>query len=100
MTDWSIYLVRCNDGSIYTGISTDVSRRIAEHESGGKGAKFLRGKGPLELVYEREVGNRSIASRLENRIKRLPSTDKSDSRLLTRRVDALLAELEAAPRDQ
>lgn len=95
MTGWSIYLVRCCDGSIYTGISTDVERRIGEHESGDKGAKALRGKGPLQLVYTREVGSRSLASRLESRIKRLPSADKSDTERLPCRVDAMLAELQA-----
>lgn len=100
MTSWSVYLLRCRDGSIYTGISTDVRRRIGEHESGGKGAKFLRGKGPLQLVYEREVGSRSTATRLENRIKRLPSTDKSNAKVLPRRIDALLAEIEKASADQ
>ena len=94
MTGWSIYLVRCSDGSIYTGISTDVERRIGEHEAGARGARYLRGKGPLELVYTREVGNRSIASQLETRIKRLPSTDKSDADRLPGRIDAILAELQ------
>lgn len=100
MTHWSVYLLRCRDGSIYTGISTDVRRRMGEHESGKKGAKFLRGKGPLELVYERQVGSRSTATRLENRIKRLPSTDKSNTKLLPRRIEALLAEIEEASADQ
>lgn len=94
MTDWSIYLVRCRDGSIYTGISTDVQRRINEHEGGGKGAKFLRGKGPLELVYERAVGSRSLALQLENRIKRLPSGEKSDTDRLPGRIESILLELE------
>lgn len=100
MTHWSVYLLRCRDGSIYTGISTDVRRRMGEHESGKKGAKFLRGKGPLELVYERQVGSQSTATRLENRIKRLPSTDKSNTKLLPRRIEALLAEIEEASADQ
>lgn len=100
MTPWSVYLLRCRDGSIYTGISTDVRRRMGEHESGKKGAKFLRGKGPLELLYEREVGSRSAATRLENRIKRLPSTDKSNEKVLPRRIDALLAEIAKASADQ
>jgi putative endonuclease len=91
--EYSVYLVRCGDGSIYTGIATDVTRRIAEHEDGGKGAKFLRGKGPLELVYQREIGSRSLATRLEYRIKQIPPEDKRDARRLPATIESLLDEL-------
>ncbi len=53
MLDWHLYLVRCDDGSLYTGIMMDADRRFAEHqENGGAGAKYLRGRGPLILVLE------------------------------------------------
>jgi len=69
--DWHLYLVRTASGSLYTGISTDVERRFAEHQAGApKGARSLRGKGPLELVFRAQAGDRSRASRLEWHIKR------------------------------
>jgi len=67
---WYLYLVRCNDGSLYTGISTDVARRIEAHSS-NRGARRLRGRGPLELVYSYPLGDRSKAQRVEYRVKRL-----------------------------
>ncbi len=74
---WSVYLVRCRDGTLYTGIATDVARRFAEHrKNGGKGARYLRGRGPLRLVFQQAVGSRSLALRLEHRIKRLPKVQK------------------------
>jgi putative endonuclease len=77
MSAWSVYLVRCSDGSLYTGVATDVERRLEEHERGeGRGAKYLRGRGPLELVLEHEVGERGDALRLEARIKKLSRARK------------------------
>ena len=62
-TIWSVYLLRCGDGSLYCGIATDVSRRFSEHQSQGpKSAKYLRGRLPITVVYQREIGNRSQAS--------------------------------------
>ncbi|PCH59003.1 MAG: hypothetical protein COC19_07860 [SAR86 cluster bacterium] len=79
MKTWSIYLVRCPDGSLYTGISIDVRRRFKEHCSDKvRGAKFLRGKTPLSLVYQGEVGDKSSASKLEYRVKRLDKQRKED----------------------
>jgi putative endonuclease len=83
-------MLRCGDGSLYTGIATDVVRRITEHETGGKGAKYLRGRGPLELIYERQVGDRSLAARVEYRVKRLPKECKEDSAQLAGRVEELI----------
>ena len=68
---WSVYIVRCSDGSLYTGIATDIARRIREHEAGPKGSKYLRGRGPLQLVFQREVGDQSLATTVELQIKRL-----------------------------
>lgn len=74
---WSIYILRCGDGSLYAGIATDVDRRFAEHVGqGAKAAKYVRGRLPLEIVYRREVGNRSEASREEWRVKRLSRAEK------------------------
>ncbi len=69
---WSVYIIRCGDGSLYTGITNDVERRFGEHVSQGpKAAKYLRGRSPLEIVYQKEIGSRSEASKEELRIKRL-----------------------------
>lgn len=75
-TEFSLYIVRCADGTLYTGIATDVHRRLAEHESGLRGSKFLRGKGPLEIVFAEVVGNRATASQLEYRVKKLDRSKK------------------------
>jgi putative endonuclease len=72
-----VYLVRCRDGALYTGIATDVSRRFEEHRRrNGKGAKYLRGKGPLRLVFEKRIGRRALALKVEDRIKKLPKRRK------------------------
>lgn len=76
MTDWSVYVLRCRDGSLYTGIATDVERRLREHSSGSIGAKYLRGRGPLELMISVAVGDRSLASKVEYRLKRLRREQK------------------------
>ena len=73
---WYVYLLRTRNGALYAGITTDTDRRLKEHHEGGKGAKSLRGKGPLELVYRAQFGNRSIASVLEARIKKLTKVQK------------------------
>ncbi|WP_442915201.1 GIY-YIG nuclease family protein [Marinobacter sp. SS21] len=71
MKPWHLYLVRTAAGHLYTGVTTDVARRFAEHQAGApKGARSLRGKGPLSLAYAAAVGNRSDALRLERQIKR------------------------------
>ena len=69
--EYSLYIVRCNDGTLYTGIAIDVERRIREHESGVRGAKYLRGKGPLKLEFCAAMGNRGTAQQFEHRVKRL-----------------------------
>jgi putative endonuclease len=74
--EYSVYIVRCNDDTYYTGIAADVTRRIAEHENSPRGAKYLKGRGPLTLVFSAAVGDRSVASRIEYRIKRLDRRTK------------------------
>lgn len=61
---------------MYTGIALDVARRLQEHERGIRGAKYLRGRVPLELVFEQPAGDRATAQRLEHRVKRLSRIDK------------------------
>lgn len=75
-SQYSLYVLRCGDGSLYTGIAIDVAKRIAEHTDGPRGAKYLRGRGPLELVFEAAVGDRGLASKAEIRVKRLDRTQK------------------------
>jgi len=76
--NWSIYIIRCGaDNTLYTGISTDVDRRFETHAAGGpKSAKYLRGRGPLELVYRRVIGTHSEALIEERRIKALSKSQK------------------------
>lgn len=73
---YSVYMLRCADGSLYTGIATDVARRLTEHQSSSRGAKYLRGRGPLELAFTKEVGDRSEATRIEHYLKALTKADK------------------------
>tara|TARA_B100000446_G_C10551762_1_gene340709 strand:- start:2957 stop:3271 length:315 start_codon:yes stop_codon:yes gene_type:complete len=74
---WSLYLIRTNKESLYTGITTNVLRRFAEHQGGGvKAAKSLKGKGPLSLEFQIEVGDRSSALKLEYKVKRLSKNKK------------------------
>ncbi len=74
--NWQVYIVQTAAGLLYTGISTDPVRRLREHESGKKGARSLRGKGPLQIVFTWLVADRSAASILEARIKRLTRAEK------------------------
>lgn len=73
--DWYVYMLRCADGSLYTGMTDDVPKRLAAHRA-GKGAKYTRGRGPLELVYVERVCDRSQALKREYAIKRLPKGKK------------------------
>ena len=72
---WKLYILRCADGTLYTGITSDVTRRFEEHSS-GKGAKYTRGRGPLELVYQEECGDKSTALKRELEIKGLSRQEK------------------------
>jgi putative endonuclease len=74
-SEWYLYMVRCRDGNLYTGIATDIGRRFAAHQS-GKGAKYLRGRGPLKLAFREKIGRRSLALKVERLIKRLPKVRK------------------------
>ena len=76
---WSLYMLRCGDGSFYTGISTDVQRRLLEHSGAvgkGRGAKALRGRGPLTLAYQISLTDKSEALKLEYKVKQLSRARK------------------------
>ena len=73
---YSLYILRCGDGSLYTGIALDVARRLEEHRNGVRGAKYLRGRAPVELVFEQPAGDRAAAQRLEYRVKSLNRAQK------------------------
>jgi putative endonuclease len=75
MPGWYLYMVRCRGGNLYTGIATDVERRLAEHQA-DKGARYLRGKGRLKLVFKKWIGTRSLALKMERRVKGLPKHKK------------------------
>lgn len=77
MSSWSLYIIRCRDGELYTGVTTDVNRRFVEHQGGGpRAAKYLKGKAPLQLVYQELVGSRSEALKREIQIKKLSRQQK------------------------
>lgn len=67
---WTVYILRCGDGTLYTGATNNLPRRLKVHQS-GKGAKYTRSRPPVELVYQEEVPDRSSALRREAAIKRL-----------------------------
>lgn len=77
---WYLYMLRCRDGSLYTGITTDVEKRLEAHRS-GKGAKYTRGRGPLELVYSENCGSHSAALKRELEVKAL-TRDKKQQYIL------------------
>jgi putative endonuclease len=73
MAEWFLYILRCRDGSLYTGITPDISRRLQEHLTGqGRGAKYLRGRAPFSLLFQKAVGDKRLALSLEYRIKKRP----------------------------
>lgn len=82
MSTWYLYLIECEDGSLYTGISTDVERRYAEHVA-GKGARYTRMKKPLRLLGYRICASRSAALQAEHALKQLPAARKLAALLAT-----------------
>ena len=75
-TTWFVYIVRCRDNSLYTGITTALERRIDEHNHGTVGAKYTRGRRPVKLVYHESWQTRSQAARREADIKRMAAVEK------------------------
>lgn len=78
---WYLYILRCKDSTLYTGITTDVEKRFQTHQS-GKGAKYTRGRRPLELVYRELCGTHSDALKREREVKQLSREEKQ--KLITR----------------
>lgn len=77
MTGWFVYILECDKSSLYTGVTTDVDRRYREHLSGGvRSAKYTRSRHRVELAYCVAVEDKSLAMRIEYRLKRLPARRK------------------------
>jgi putative endonuclease len=72
---WFVYVVRCRDGTLYTGVSRDVAARVAQHNQ-GRGARYTRGRGPVALVHQERKSSQGAALRREAAIKALPRTRK------------------------
>lgn len=77
MMVWYVYILRCGDGTYYTGMTNDVARRLAAHRA-GKGARYTRGRGPLELAYLEEQPSRSAALQRECQIKKMGRAQKGE----------------------
>ena len=75
---WYVYMVCCSDGTLYTGITKDLEKRIKAHNSGKDGARYTRSRRPVMLVYSVQAASRSAAAKLEYRLKRLPLAKKYD----------------------
>lgn len=73
--EWYLYILRCGDGSLYTGITTDIPHRLKMHTA-GQGAKYTRGRGPLELVHQERCGSHSEALKREWEVKALTREEK------------------------
>ena len=72
---WYLYILECKDGTLYTGITDNIPRRLEEHNE-GKGAKYTRGRGPVLLRYQEECGSHSAALKREYAVKQLTRQDK------------------------
>lgn len=75
MSNWAVYILKCGDGTLYTGISNDVDKRIKVHNA-GKGAKYTRVRLPVTLAYQEPAADRSSASKRESALKKLSRTEK------------------------
>ena len=94
MLDWHLYLVRCHDGKLYTGITTNVARRFAEHQGNvNRGAKYLRGRGPLVLVFQKKLGSRSLAQGVESKVKKLSKARKEELISANTHVDEIIKQV-------
>ena len=76
MPDWCVYLLRCSDGTYYTGITNDIDRRVSEHNESTRGARYTRARRPVVLVYQEVCESRSAAARREWAIRKLPRAAK------------------------
>jgi len=76
MNEWYVYILKCSDGSLYTGITVDLDRRLNEHNNSKKGAKYTRARRPVQMIYSETYENRSLASKRESAIKKLSRSEK------------------------
>jgi len=82
---WFLYVVRCSDGTLYAGVTTDIERRVREHNAGARGARYTRSRRPVALVYSLAVnGDRGAAQKAEHAFRKL--TREQKVRLITARV--------------
>jgi putative endonuclease len=94
MLDWYLYLIRCHDGQLYTGITTNVARRFAEHQGNiDAGAKYLRGRGPLVLVFQKKLGSRSLAQGVESKVKKLSKARKEELINVNTHIDEIIQQV-------
>ena len=84
MIKYFLYILRCNDLTLYTGITTDLKRRINEHNKSSLGARYTRGRRPVKLVYSKKFNSRSLATKEEYRIKKLTRSKKMELIRLSR----------------
>lgn len=77
MKEWFVYVLRCADGTLYTGVTTDVLRRVEEHNASTKGAKYTRVRRPVALAYQEQLPDRSSACAREAAIKKLSRQEKT-----------------------
>lgn len=73
---WYVYMVCCSDGTLYTGMTNDLDKRLEAHNSGRSGARYTKSRRPVQLVYAERAGSKSAAAKLELRIKNLPRSKK------------------------
>jgi putative endonuclease len=75
---WYVYMVQCSDGTLYTGITNNLEKRIKAHNSEKNGARYTRSRRPVKLVYSEKVSSKSAAARLEHEIKKLKRSEKKN----------------------
>jgi putative endonuclease len=74
--EWFVYMLRCQDGSFYTGVSTDPVRRLKEHNHGSRGARYTRSRRPVQLCYQEQAADRSQAQQREHALRKLSAAAK------------------------
>lgn len=83
---WFVYILHCSDNTLYTGVTTDLDRRLQQHNHGSQGAKYTRARRPVKLVYQEQAVDRSAAQQREYHIRRMTAAQKRD---LIRRANPL-----------
>jgi len=85
MSDWFVYMLRCADNSLYTGVTTDVERRLVEHNAKKSVTKYTRVRQPVTVAYQEEAESRSAACKRESQLKKLTKVQKEQFVLLTKK---------------